>query len=264
MVDVLGLGDAGIDIITKIPKIPAHDEKILANDFSYHTGGVIANFLCALAKLGTKCGFVGLLGNDEFGERIIRKFTSLGIDLSNLIIRQEESTYFCVSMLDQSGEKALVIFPTNTIFPQPDDIKQDMISGAKLLHTTGLHAATAIKAFNFAKKESILASLDLEPSTLAQGQNLGRQLISHTDILFLNTHASKLLYPDIEDSEIVGKRLLALGPKIVVLTLGERGSTTVTRDQVIRIPAFHVNVVDTTGAGDCFNAAFIHTFLKES
>ncbi len=261
MIDVLGLGDAGIDLITQVPRIPKHDEKILAYGFERHTGGVVANFLCALAKFGAKCGFVGLLGNDEFGRQIINTFEKYGIDLSNLTIKEGEETYFCISMLDNSGEKALVIYPTSTIFPKPDDISKEMFKDARLLHTTGLYADTALRAFKFAKECNMVISLDLEPSTLAQGCDLGVELISQVDILFLNTHACDLLYPGGEP-ELAGKELIRLGPKIIVLTRGENGSIAVTADQVVITPAFSVPVVDTTGAGDCFNAAFIYGYLK--
>lgn len=261
MVDVIGLGDAGIDIITHVSSIPKHDEKILASHFERHTGGVIANFLCALAKLGTSSSFVGVLGNDDYGRCIVDAFQTLNIDTSRLIIKENEETYFCVSMLDESGEKALIICPTSAIFPRPEDITRHLIMDAKLLHTTGLFVDATLKAFSFAKQQNMLISLDLEPSTLAQGVDKCMPVIAQTDILFVNRNSCKALFPEINDPVTVGKRFLEWGPRIVVATRGADGAIIVTNDTVVYSPAFCVPVVDTTGAGDCFNAAFIHGYL---
>lgn len=262
MPKVLGLGDAGIDIILHVPKLPEHDEKILATKIERHAGGVIANFLTALSVLGTSAGFLGCLGKDQYGEIVISAFQDKNIDISRLKIKEEGETYFCVSMLDDTGEKALVIGATDTIFPEVEDIDEQDIRGAELIHTTGLNLDTAIKAAGLAKKENMLVSLDLEPSTLSKGIPQVKELVELTDLLFVNSHTIQEVFPRNEDPVISAGNFLDWGPDVVVFTRGVEGSAVITREETLLTPGFQVKVVDTTGAGDCFNAAFIHGYLQ--
>jgi sugar/nucleoside kinase (ribokinase family) len=259
---VLGLGDAGVDVVLHIPRLPRHDEKILATRVERYPGGVIANFLCALSRLGTTSAFIGCIGNDEFGALVRKGFDECRVDMSRLIVKEEEKTYFCLSMLDGTGEKALVIAPTTTIFPAPEDLTDDTIRGADLLHTTGLRPDTTLRAIALAQRYGVKVSLDLEPSTLAQGGDRVRDIVAAAHLLFVNGHAIEEMFPGENDFRRAGLELLRRGPQIVVITQGAAGSLVVTPTEAIRTPAFHVMVRDTTGAGDCFNAAFIHGHLK--
>ena len=262
MARVLGLGDAGVDIVLHIPRLPQHDEKILATRVERYPGGVIANFLCALSRLGTTSAFVGCLGNDEFGAMVRKGFDEFQVDVSRLIVKEGEETYFCLSMLDVTGEKALVIAPTATMFPAPEDLTDDTIRGAELLHTTGLRTDTTLKAIALAQRHGVKVSLDLEPSTLRMGEDGVLDVLASSHLLFVNGHAIREMFPGETDFRRAGRELLRRGPQIVVITQGGDGSLIVTPTETIRTPAFQVAVRDTTGAGDCFNAAFIHGHLE--
>lgn len=262
MARVLGLGDAGIDLVLHLPRLPQHDEKILATRVERYPGGVIANFLCALSRLGTPCAFVGCVGSDEFGALVRKGFEEFQVDVSRLNVKEGEETYFCVSMLDVTGEKALVIAPTTTIFPAPEDLTEGAIRGADLLHTTGLRIDTTLKAIALARRHGVKVSLDLEPSTLSQGDDGVRDVLASSHLLFVNVHAIREMFPGETDFRRAGRDLLRRGPQIVVITQGADGSLVVTPTDTVTTPAFHVAVRDTTGAGDCFNAAFIHGYLE--
>ena len=262
MARVLGLGDAGVDIVLHIPRLPQHDEKILATKVERYPGGVIANFLCALSRLGTTSGFVGCLGDDAFGAVVRKGFDEFQVDVSRLIVKKGEETYFCLSMLDVTGEKALVIAPTATMFPAPEDLTEDSLVGAELVHTTGLRTDTTLKAIALARQLGVKVSLDLEPSTLRLGGSGAFDVLASSHLLFVNGHAIREMFPGETDFRRAGLELLRRGPQVVVITLGGDGSLVVTRTETIRTPAFQVDVKDTTGAGDCFNAAFVHGYLE--
>lgn len=262
MARVLGLGDAGVDIVLHVPKLPQHDEKILATGVQRCAGGVIANVLCALSRLGTASAFVGCIGNDEFGALVRKGFDEFQVDMSRLIVKDGAETYFCVSMLDGTGEKALVIAPTSTIFPLPEDLTDDTIKGAELLHTTGLHTDATLKALELAQRSGVKVSLDLEPSTLRRAGDRVSDVLAGTDLLFVNAHAIRELFSDEVDFRQAALELMRRGPELVVVTRGAEGSLVVTPTGTVRTPAFDVTVRDTTGAGDCFNAAFIHGYLE--
>lgn len=261
MTRVLGLGDAGVDVVLHIPRMPQHDEKIMATKVARYPGGVIGNFLCALSRLGTASAFVGCLGNDSFGALVRAGFEAFQVDMSRLIVKEGEETYFCVSMLDDTGEKALVIAPTATMFPAPEDLTDDTFRGADILHTTGLRIDTTLKAIALARRHGVKVSLDLEPSTLTLAKDRVGELLESSHLLFVNAHAIRAMFPG-ETDITAGLELLRRGPQIVIITQGGHGSLVVTATERIKTPAFQVAVRDTTGAGDCFNAAFVHGHLE--
>lgn len=262
MTRVLGLGDAGVDVILHVPRLPQHDEKILATRVERYPGGVIGNFLCALSRLGTKSTFVGCLGNDEFGALVRKGFDECGVDMTRLIVKDGEETSYCLTMLDRTGEKALVIAPTATRFPAPEDLTDDTLTDADLLHTTGIRIDTTVKAIALAQRRGVKVSVDLEPSALGQGEDWVRELLASSHLLFVNAHALREMFPGETNLGRAGEALLRHGPEVVVITQGADGSLVLTSTESIRTSAFQVTVRDTTGAGDCFNAAFVHGYLE--
>lgn len=259
--DVIGVGDIDIDIYLEVDHIPARDEKEMAKSVNFFPGGMVANFLVALRRLGTTCGFHGPIGSDEFGQAAQADLVSNNVDTSNIIIKNEKKTYFCVVMLDASGEKALVVAPTECLSPEENDISVEAIKSAKHLHTIFLGPAQA-KAISIAHENGMTVSVDFEPDSVRNNNTID-EVLSNTDIAFINQNALGLMSncTDISDA---AHAILSRGPRIVCVTLGKRGSLIAaeSRAEVLRIASFDVPVIDTTGAGDCFAAGFIHGFLN--
>jgi sugar/nucleoside kinase (ribokinase family) len=259
--DVIGLGDADVDIYLRVSHLPGRDEKIKAEESTLYPGGMVANFLVGLRRLGTPCGFHGLLGADEFGRIALNNLIANDIDTRGAIIRPQGKTYFCVILLDSSGEKSLVTAPTDCYYPQPEDLSSQLISEAQHLHTTADNLATLERAIDIARKHKLTISLDIEPNADGCRPEL-RPLLSNIDIVFIKKQALSLLTGE-EDLTLALPRLLDLGVKIICVTMGGKG-VTVAFDTITRtIDAFPVPVIDSTGAGDAFSAAFVHAFLEK-
>ena len=255
--EVVGVGDADVDMYLDVPHIPAHDEKVLATRAAIYPGGMVANFLVALRRLGTSCCFHGPVGDDEFGRIVRADLADHDVDLEGLVIKPGGRTYYCVILLDDSGEKSLVVAPTNCSFPEPEDIDPAIIARARHLHTTGTRPDTALLAARLAKQHDLDVSLDLEPAELADTGQL-HELLALTNLLFVNHRALELLTsPGLSTPDAVAT-LLAHGPQIVCITAGAAGAWVGTRDSVRHVPAFQVVTADTTGAGDTFAAAFVY------
>ena len=186
---VVGLGDAGLDLVLHVPRLPRHDEKILASRIERLSGGVVANVMCALTRLGTHSRLLACVGDDEAGRFVMERLRGFGVDVTRVAVKAGEDTCFSVGLLDASGEKALVLVATSAMFPSPDDLADDAFFEADLLHTTGLRIDTTLKAVALAKRNGMPVSLDLEPSTLQQGWDGVRQILADTHILFLNQHS---------------------------------------------------------------------------
>ena len=258
----MGLGDAGLDLVLHVPRLPRHDEKILASRIERLSGGVVANVMCALTRLGTHSRLLACVGDDEAGRFVMERLRGFGVDVTRVAVKAGEDTCFSVGLLDASGEKALVLVATSAMFPSPDDLAADAFYEADLLHTTGLRIDTTLKAVALAKRNGMPVSLDLEPSTLQQGWDGVRQILADTQIVFLNQHSIDDACPGEPDPGAAAATFLGYGPKIVVLTRGSKGSIVRGAGMDIRTPGFSVPVADTTGAGDCFNASFLHGYLQ--
>lgn len=259
--DVIGVGDADIDIYLDVDHIPARDEKIVATRVDLHPGGMVANFLVALCRLGISCGFHGPVGADEFGRLTLDDLSENGVDISGAVIKEGERTYFCTVMLDGSGEKSLVVAPTGCVFPKPDDVSEDHIARAsRHLHTTAAVLSTAEKALYVAKKHALTTSLDLEPS-VAKHKDALISMLHQVDLLFINQRAAAVL-SETEDPAEAARSILVHGPSVVCVTMGGDGVFVADEANQFKVDAFPVTVVDSTGAGDCFAAGFVYGFLQ--
>jgi len=257
--EVVGVGDADVDIYLDVPHLPGRDEKVAATDAAWYPGGMVANFLVSLRRLGTPCCFHGPIGADAFGRVVQENFARQDVATDGLIVKPEGSTYYCVVLLDASGEKALVIAPTDCISPAPDDIDPAIIAPARHLHLAGSRLDAALRAVRIAKQHNLSVSLDLEPADLGDAAQRA-ELLTLTDLLFVNHRAlAEIIGSDLSPLAALPS-LLARGPRTVCVTAGAAGAWVGTHDGMWHIPAFSVPVVDSTGAGDTFAAAFVYGY----
>jgi len=256
---VIGVGDADVDIFLAVDHVPGQDEKVLAVREEHHPGGMVGNFLCALGRLGTSCGFHGPVGDDEFGRMALEDFAANGVDTSGAVVKPGGRTYYCIVMLDESGEKALVVVPTDCSHLQPEEVSEAQIARARHLHTTGARPTT-LKAVGLAKGYGLTVSVDLE-SLARVGHDALLLLLPQADVLFINRRGAESLAEG-SSIERAAEWAIAHGSQVVCVTMGEAGSLVVSKTTSFRAQAFSVPVADTTGAGDCYAAGFVHGFLK--
>lgn len=256
--DVIGVGDAGLDVFLEVDHVPAPDEKVRARKSVSLPGGMVANFLVDLSRLGTSCGFHGLVGEDEPGRIVLDDLQANGVDVAGAIVRPGP-TYSCVVMVCASGEKSLVIVPSECMFLQPEDVSADTLRRARHVHTTSGNFATAVTVATIARSRGIPVSLDLEADSIDPSKDI-RGLLRLVDVLFINRRAFELLCGAASERDLI-RSLSDLGPSVVCVTLGCSGAMVVESGSVARIEALPVEVTDSTGAGDGFCAGFIHGVL---
>lgn len=257
--DILGIGDADVDIYLDTPRLPGRDEKVLGGLIGEFPGGVVANFCCAASKAGAQVALASLVGNDRFGHMAIDALQSCGVDTRPVVIREGGQTYFCVVMLDDSGEKALVVVKTDCIGPTREDIDPRLIGEARLIHLMANDIDLTTWIADQAVDRDTLVSLDIEPTTVGSPVAMAR-LLRSVDLAFPNAAGLRAVS---SGDELSGAReILALGPRVVVVTLGAKGCLVVSKEESFRVPGIPVPVADTTGAGDCFNGTFVAGYLR--
>lgn len=256
--EIIGLGEIAFDWVNEIPHFPQPDEKIDAISQNFFVGGVTANFLADCAKLGAKAGFLGAVGNDEYGKFLLDGLKKNGVDSTCTLKKSGTSSAVNFIMVAKdSGEKIIIQSPyLQKTQLDVADIKKDYFSNAKILHTTAIHTDLALRGIEIARERGMLVSFDLEKQIAIRGVDVLKPVIEGVDILLPNKEGAKTLTveADIRDA---ARTLLSWGPKIVIMTLGADGCLIITENDEQQIPAYKVDVVDTTGAGDAFCAGFI-------
>ena len=256
MLDIIGVGDTNVDVMIQVPHIPSHDEKVRGKLFGYFAGGITANFCSAAASFGAKVGAVCKIGQDDYGDLALKDLVMRGVDTSHMVIKPDVETYFCMILLDETGEKALTIVETSGFLPKYEEVNISYLKQAKRVHMTTLDMELTAGVAEALKGSETKLSLDIEPTAGSCSRGLWDRVLCCVDIAFPN-EAGLAALTGCGDIAAGAAQLLDRGVGTVVVTCGANGVQVFERDGCFHYPAFRVPVRDTTGAGDCFNAVFL-------
>ena len=261
MIDIIGIGDADVDLIIQVDHIPAHDEKVRGTLLGKFPGGIIGNFCAAAARFGAATGIVAKLGNDDFGDLCLSDFIKRGINIDGMVQKENEDTYFSIVHLDHTGEKALTIVQTNGFLPKKEEINLEYVQSARYVHMTTLDVDLVNYIFGHLRDSTSILSLDIEATASIADSTIWNSVLKELDIAFPNLAGLQALTGQ-NDAEKGARFLLERGVKMVVVTCGSQGVKIFKDNDYYEHPIYRVDVKDTTGAGDCFNAVFLASLSK--
>ena len=269
---VVVIGDASVDIIVQYP-IFLNDKR---TNVEYRTpyligGGTAANTAVALARLGVDASFVGTVGNDQYGRYIVDDFIKERVRIENLSVDDNVNTVGVFAFVDEHGERYLWGWPrTKQSFKKLDlgKINFGLFEDADWIHSTGMvfvdntsARSSILSIFKFANENKIKTSFDLNLRV-----NNGKIEDEYRDSILSIVELSNVVLGSAEEEIfclgthsdwIDTARDLTESNRIVVARLGSNGAMALTSDEEFYSDAFSVDVVDTIGAGDVFNAGFI-------
>jgi len=258
--DVVGVGDIDVDLFLGVGELAGRDDKVLGQLLGEYSGGMIANVCCAASRLGAASAMIGRVGTDPYAEIAVTGLQEHRVDTSLVRVVPAGRTFFCVIMLDRSGEKALTAVDTDCHLPRREDIDVDAFAQARLVHVMGDDLEVACWTAREAKSRGAFVSLDLEASTAVHGLAALRPLLESTDVLFMNGRGCRETFG--EESIASARTALELGPQVVAITRGSEGAIVADKDTELLVDALRRPVTDTTGAGDCFIGAFLTQLLN--
>ena len=259
---IIVVGSLNMDFVVAVKKLPAPGETVLGRNFQMIPGGKGANQACAAGRLvgeGTRVRMVGRVGQDLFGDHLKASLSAAGVDVSTVAHSRTQPTGVALIAVEASGENSIVVASgANMDLPASDvEAMRRVFRGARVvLFQLESPLDTVAAALRIAREEGALTILDPAPA-----QPLGRELLESVDVLTPNESEALALLGEparrIEASEAAGlaSRVRALGPKTVILKLGEQGAFLQSASESGHHPGFKVDAVDTTAAGDTFNAA---------
>ena len=259
--DICGVGDADIDIMVAVKDFPERGQKSSGRILGKYPGGMVANLLASASAMGAKCCGILCVGDDEFGHISLNDLKDRGVDISSSIIRKGADTYFTTNCIAPDGEKRMILCFGDAIYPSPEEVDTTKLASSKICQMTGSHISLSIPIAKKAKELGTLVSLDLERLNKKMSDIDKKTLLSLSDIVFPNEEGL-FSYSGESDIEKGANILLSMGPSVVVVTRGEKGADLFTKEEHYYMPALADSVLDTTGAGDTFNGAFLASLTQ--
>ena len=262
MPSVLTVGDINADIVAVIPHYPEKGGEGLSEKGEMHGGGSAANTAIVVARFGVGASLLARVGTDPLGEYVFRELEKAGVDLT-LVQRDPTTltgTMFVTVMPD--GERTMLGHRGANVNLTSASVANIAWSDLRWVHVSGYallkdpQRATALRVFEHAVKRTMTVSLDVGMYAACQAGDEVRNLLPQASVLFQNLEEARALTGKTQLVE-ASKALLKKGVGTVVVKLGKDGCAVADGKESLRVPAFHLNVVDSTGAGDSFDAGFI-------
>lgn len=244
---IVFIGDVSWDTTVVAPRIPDPDEKVLVEHCLDSVGGVAANSAIACSLAGANVRLLAPTGEDQLGTMIKSALESIGV--ASCLERGEGPTGRALIVLDESGEKRLLLYPGHRMYPSVTATAALDLEGAQWVHTVLYDLESAAQVIKACRASDIPWSIDLEPATIPNEVDALREHLEHCHTVFLNARAKHQLGPRAVHT------LHSMGVTEVIETLGPQGARLHRLDApTVEAPAPSLSdpVRDTTGAGDAF------------
>ncbi|MDR1546328.1 MAG: ribokinase [Deltaproteobacteria bacterium] len=258
------VGSLNMDLVVRVPRLPAPGETILGGQPRHVGGGKGANQALTCARLGAEVTMLGSVGRDENGERLLAGLQAAGVDVSAVQRLAGETTGLAIIAVDDRGANNIIVSPGANLATSPEyvDLQRRRFAEADaVLAQLEIPLETVTRAAGLAKSLGKLMVLDPAPAA-----PLPDALYALVDLIKPNeielAHLTGLPTRTLAEAETAARRLLARGAGRVLATLGAQGALLVEPAGTLHVPARQdVQVRDTTAAGDSFTAAAVRLLL---
>lgn len=250
------IGSNCIDEYYQLDEVPQLGDKALCRYLDSKIGGMIGNAASVYAGYGNETYMIDFMNHHTSNQLLLDDLINSKVNIDNISFDDKYPDSKCMIMLNQ-GERIIYIMDNTNVVHTLTDKQIECLSQSEYVYTSlgdMIQIENYARIFSDLKELGVKLVLDIEKNALLLSQNLYDDL-SIASILFINEQAHETLMNKI--SRVYINTLVKQGV-LVVHTQAERGSTIYTFDETIHIPAFKVELIDTTGAGDTYNVSFIH------
>jgi ribokinase len=261
MVDIIVIGSLNADLVVRAPRFPAPGETISGEDLAIIPGGKGANQAVAAARQGVSVAMAGRVGSDSFGPTLTQNLQKHNVDTSH-VITDPSATGTAIIVVDSSGQNSIVLSPGANGQVTPADADSLSFQNVDmLLLQFEIPFETVLHAASVAHQNGLRVILNPAPA-----RPIPDNLLADIDILVPNESELSLLtgmpVTSAASAEPAAQALLAKGVQTVIVTLGSNGALLVTGEQTTHVPAFQIDAVDTTAAGDAFIGGLAAALLR--
>jgi sulfofructose kinase len=256
--DVVGVGLNATDTLLVVPRFPAYAGKVPFQEEVLSPGGQVASALVACARLGLRTKYIGAIGDDERGRIQMASLEGTGINLDHVQLRSNCPNQSAYIIIDRStGERTVLWRRDDCLRIRPDEIAPDQITCARLLHIDGHDTPAVAHAAAIARKNGIPVTVDVD--TIYHGFD---HVLPNIDYLVASSEFPTGWTGEADPFKALETMQNEYGMRVAAMTLGAHGSLAREDGKFVYCPAFVVNCVDTTGAGDVFHGAFCYAVLQ--
>ena len=256
--DVVGVGLNATDTLIVVPHFPAYAGKAPFQDEILMPGGQVASALAACARLGLRTKYIGAVGDDERGRVQMESLAEAGIDATDVKLRKNCATQSAYIIVDAStGERTVLWRRDDGLRIDPEEIAPEQIVCGRLLHIDGHDAPAVARAAAIARARGIPVTVDVD--TIYAGFD---RVLPNVDYLVASAEFPAAWTGQHDPFQALETLQSEYGMKVAAMTLGAHGALARENGRFLYAPAFVVNTVDTTGAGDVFHGAFCYAVLE--
>ncbi len=273
VVQILAIGDSNAEFVfPQLKKMPSFGREVVVPEMMTRAAGSAANFAICAASLGVKTGFAGRLAVDQFGEVVLKAFREVDVDTQCLRLVEDSSTGVTIAIIREDGERAFVTFKGTNTQLQLDDLelglKQD--PPPRWVHLAGYHLLDALQGrpsvelLKLARSRGATTSFDTGWDPAGWSDDTVEEIneiLQFVDVFFPNGDEVKALTGE-RNPRKGAQQLIEAGASALVIKLGKKGCLLATKRDQHHIPAFDVEVQDTTAAGDAFDAGFAVSMIS--
>jgi sulfofructose kinase len=254
--DVVGIGENSVDIVYRLPDAPAANVKLPILSARTLPGGQVATTLCTCARLGLTSTYVGTFGSDANAALIRSALESHGVDTTHARRRETANRQAIILLDERSGERCVLWRRDAALAMRAEELPNDVIRQARLVHVDAVDEDSAIAAAQRGRAGGAQVTTDIDQVTART-----RELIAAATLPILAADVPRMLTGE-SDPERALRRLGSGHAGRLCVTLGTRGAMLLDGDRLHHAPAFDIEPVDTTGAGDVFRGALIYALLR--
>lgn len=263
---VVVVGSLSQDIVVSTPRLPVKGETIRGSNFGMFAGGKGNNQAMATARAGSKVTMIGRVGADSFGEMLIATLKKNNVDASHMVQDKTEGTGIAMITVDADGDNSIIIAQrSNLNLCDADIVKAESVFENSKILLMQLEVPTETDTFaaKMARKHGTFVALNPAPAP-ADGK-LPSELLENIDLITPNQTEAELLTEikviDEKSATEAAEKLRKMGPKNVIITMGEQGALLVEEGKnPVMVSSYKVRAIDTTAAGDAFCGALAAAF----
>ncbi len=257
--DMVGIGLNATDTVLTVPHFPAYGGKVPFHREFYSVGGQVASAVVTCARLGLRSKYVGTVGDDERGRLQLESLQGSGVNIDHVQQRRNCANQSAYIIIDEStGERTVFWSRPDCLKLTPEEITPDQITCARLLHIDGHDTPAMEHAARIARAHGIPVTVDVD--TTYSGFD---RVLPHVDYLIASSEFPGRWTGNEDPFGALGTIQERFGMKMAAMTLGAHGALAYWEGRFVYSPAFVVNCVDTTGAGDVFHGAFCYAVLQQ-
>lgn len=253
---VVGFGENAVDWVCRVPQYPAHDSKVRMETMLRMGGGQIATACSLCARYGLRTRYVGRVGDDDLGEFVQRDLSRETMDLQITVVPGCLSHHSLIIVDRPTGCRTIIWDHDSKLRYSPGELPREKLIEGQILHVDANDLPASVEAARCARAAGMKVCVDIDKTPPGV-----EDLVANVDLLVASLSFVREFGGSDDWRQGLGN-IARQSPGFVAVTRGEEGSAAIWNGEVFEFPAYEIEAVDSTGAGDVFHGAFIYGILQ--